>query len=154
MEVCRLSGYLGLAWISGELGVGWQRDFERGSPWSLPSHVHTCLLGIPLHFQALRCLWPWSLESPRRCIPLLALNDHITLNPLGSKIPFQRWKTILLLLEKSCVDRVNLSAHKGSLFPLSILLIRREWFAQLWNLRLSFTLDWQREAVLLKSSIL
>lgn len=82
-------------------GSGVMEGFERGSPWSLPSHVHTCLLGIPLHFQALLCLWPWSLESPRKCIPLPALNDHITLNPLGSMIPLQSWKTILLLLERA-----------------------------------------------------
>lgn len=82
-------------------GSGVTEGFERGSPWSLPSHVHTCLLGIPLHFQALLCLWPWSLESPRKCIPLPALNDHITLNPLGSMIPLQSWKTILLLVKKA-----------------------------------------------------
>lgn len=81
-------------------GSGVTEGFERGSPWSLPSHVHTCLFGIPLHFQALLCLWPWSLESPKKCIPLPALNDHITLNPLGSMI-LQSWKTILLLLGKS-----------------------------------------------------
>lgn len=83
-------------------GSGVTGVFERGSPPEPSlSRTHTCLLGIPLHFQALLCLWPWSLESPRKCIPRPALNDHITLNPLGSMIPLRSWKTILLLLEKA-----------------------------------------------------
>lgn len=51
-------------------GSGVTAGFERGSPRSLRSHVHTCLPGMSLHFEALLCLWPWSLESRRKCIPL------------------------------------------------------------------------------------
>lgn len=105
-------------------GNGVTEGFERGSPWSLPPHVHTCLLGIPLHFQALLCLWPWSLESRRKCIPVPALNDHITLNPPGSMIPLQSWKSILLLLEKNR-DQFNLSECRGSV--LSFFSSVNQW---------------------------
>lgn len=61
VEVCRLSGYLGLGWISVALREGY--TLKGDPPGSFPvsllhthTHTHTCLLGIPLHFQALFCL--------------------------------------------------------------------------------------------------
>lgn len=155
MEACRLSGYLRLGWIScgsSEWGDG---GLWKGIPHrSLPSHVHTCLLGIPLHFQALLCLWPWSLESPRKCIPLPALNDHITLDRLGSMIPLHCWKTILLLLQKA-QNAESTSVNAEALFSFSSQpIISRVWLVLLWNRRLSCARDWQGEAGFLKTNTL
>lgn len=84
--------------------------FERGSPWSPPSHIHV-FSGYP--FTSRPCS-VWSLEAPRKCIPFHALSDHITLNPLGSMIPFGR---LYCCYWKKHRARVKLSVCKGSFFP-------------------------------------
>lgn len=90
VEVCRLSGYLGLGWISVALREGY--TLKGDPPGSFPVsllHTHT-LTQTPVclgyHFTSRPCS-VWSLEAPRKCIPLTAMSDRISVEPPGSMIP-------------------------------------------------------------------
>lgn len=102
--------WVGFLW-SWEWGDG--GALKRDPPGAFPLTYTPVCSGIPLHFQALLCLWPRSLESPRKCIPLPALNDHITLNSLGSMIPLQCLEDYIVAIGKS-TDRLNLYECGGS----------------------------------------
>lgn len=146
-----LSAYLWLGWISEGLRAEGPQTFLKGD---LPSHAHTCLLGMPLHFKPV-CFW--SLEPCRKCIPLSATQwSRNTQNTILSQSPnpisATKKRHIKFSISKSGVFSVQLDVIQLckiiELFPCLLEIekflqdIYREigWYSE-WD---DFLLDWSR----------
>lgn len=121
VEVCRLSGYLGLGWISVALREGY--TLKGDPPGSLPAsllHTHTCLLGIPLHFQALFCLESGGSKEVHssHCSEW----SHIG-QATGVSDPYNLpWKTLLFLWVEKSPAQIDLTySIAESLFSIFLL---------------------------------
>lgn len=109
----RLSGNLGLAWISATQAVGDRGVVKGDPPGAFPLAYTPVCAGY--HFTSRPCS-VWSLEAPSKCIPLPALCDRITHNPLRSVIPHPALQEHIVTIGKE--TRSTLSKCKGCFFVL------------------------------------
>lgn len=117
---------------------GFLQSWERGDgePWKgipppLPGDFPLTYTPVPLGYHCTSrpstvCLWPWSLESPRKCIPIPAVNDHITQGPSGVCGPSAELQDYIVAFGKGTkTDLMCMNA--AALFSLFLISLSAEF---------------------------